>query len=63
MWKPSLNAAQPYALKQKAECFFWYRPTLVVPEQRPLNGCFVVVYVVHKEERVSVEGSSSEREG
>jgi len=26
-------------LRQKAECFFWYRPTRVVPEQRPLNGC------------------------
>jgi len=34
--KPSLYAAQPYA---KAECFFWYRPTRVVPEQRPSNGC------------------------
>ena len=21
------------------ECFFWYRPTWVVPDQRPLNGC------------------------
>ena len=21
------------------ECFFWYRPTQVVPDQRPLNGC------------------------
>ena len=21
------------------ECFFWYRPTRVVPYQRPLNGC------------------------
>jgi len=21
------------------ECFFWYRPTLVVPDKRPLNGC------------------------
>jgi len=28
---------------QKAECFFWYRPTRVVPEQRPLNGCCAVV--------------------
>jgi len=35
--KPSLNAAHPM-LRQKAECFFWYRPTRVVPEQRPLNG-------------------------
>ena len=26
------------------ECFFWYRPTRVVPDQRPLNGeCFGVV--------------------
>jgi len=25
-------------LRQKAECFFWYRPTRVVPERRPLNG-------------------------
>jgi len=21
------------------ECFFWYRPTHVVPDKRPLNGC------------------------
>jgi len=21
------------------ECFFWYRPTWVVPDQRPLDGC------------------------
>jgi len=27
------------------ECFFWYRPTRVVPEQRPLNGCVVCVCV------------------
>ena len=24
------------------ECFFWYRPTRVVPDQRPLNGCVCV---------------------
>jgi len=24
-------------LRQKAECFFWYRPTQVVPEQRTLS--------------------------
>jgi len=25
-------------------CFFWYRPTRVVPDQRPLNGrcCYVI---------------------
>jgi len=22
-----------------SECFFWYRPTRVVPDQRPINGC------------------------
>ena len=29
------------------ECFFWYRPTRVVPDQRPLNGrcCCCCVYV------------------
>jgi len=31
-------------LRQKAECFFWYRPTQVVPEQRPLNGCCCCSY-------------------
>jgi len=24
------------------ECFFWYRPTQVVPDKRPLNGCVCV---------------------
>ena len=24
------------------ECFFWYWPTRVVPDQRPLNGCVCV---------------------
>jgi len=27
------------------ECFFWYRPTRVVPDQRPLNGCCCCCYV------------------
>jgi len=26
------------------ECFFWYRPTRVVPDQRSLNGCVCVSY-------------------
>jgi len=43
--KPSLNAAQLYA---KAECFFWYWPTRVVPEQRPLNGCCCCCCLVHR---------------
>ena len=28
------------------ECFFWYRPTRVVPDQRPLNGCLCVCVCV-----------------
>ena len=29
------------------ECFFWYRPTWVVPDKRPLNGCVCVcIYVL-----------------
>jgi len=24
------------------ECFFWYWPTRLVPDQRPLNGCVCV---------------------
>jgi len=26
------------------ECFFWYRPTRVVPDKGPLNGCVCVIY-------------------
>ena len=28
------------------ECFFWYRPTRVVPEKRLLNGCVCVYYLL-----------------
>ena len=27
------------------ECFFWYRPTRVVPDQRPLNVCVCVCWI------------------
>jgi len=33
-------------LRQKAECFFWYLPTRVVLEQRPLNGCCCCIMYV-----------------
>ena len=26
------------------ECFFWYRPTWVVPDQRPLNGRCIIIW-------------------
>ena len=28
------------------ECFFWYRPTRVVPDEMPLNGCVCVCVCV-----------------
>ena len=28
------------------ESFFWYRPTRVVPDKRPLNGCVCVCVCV-----------------
>ena len=28
------------------ECFFRYRPTRVVPDQKPLNGCVFVCHSV-----------------
>jgi len=33
--------------QDRCECFFWYRPTLVVPDQNPLDGC-VCVLVLNK---------------
>ena len=29
------------------ECFFWYRPTRVVPDQRPLNGRCCLLLLVY----------------
>jgi len=37
--QPERSTLHSPMLRQKAECFFWYRPTRVVQEQRPLNGC------------------------
>ena len=41
------------------ECFFWYRPTRVVPDQRPLNGrccccCYCKLYFVMPRKSVIV---------
>ena len=30
------------------KCFFWYRPTRVVPDKKPLNGCVCVCVCVSK---------------
>ena len=34
----SINVARWSGCVWVGECFFWYRPTRVVPDQRPLNG-------------------------
>ena len=42
------------------EYFFWYRTTLVVPDQRPLNGCVcvcaesILAIVLHLHARSSI---------
>ena len=39
------------------ECFFWYRPTRVVPDQRPLNGrccCCCSCTFIHRRAAVSL---------
>jgi len=33
-----------WAAGRASECFFWYQPTQVVPEQRPLNSCYCPQY-------------------
>ena len=37
------------------ECFFQYRPTWVVPDKRPLNGCECVCVCAAGGGRVSVD--------
>ena len=37
-----------------SECFFLYRPTWVVPDQRPLNGCVCVCVCARARARARV---------
>jgi len=39
------------------ECSFWYRPTRVVPDQRPLNGRCCCVDTVLYDDAVDVVGT------
>ena len=38
------------------ECFFWYRPTRVVPDKRPLNGCVCVCVCVCVQYKTEKDG-------
>ena len=37
-WRKMIKEARWSGRVWVGECFFWYRPTRVVPDQRPLNG-------------------------
>jgi len=37
-WRKEIKEARWSGWVWVGECFFWYRPTRVVPDQRPLNG-------------------------
>ena len=37
-WRKMIKEARWSGWVWVGECFFWYRPTRVVPDQRPLNG-------------------------
>ena len=28
------------------ECYFWYQPTRVVPDKRPLNDCVCIIIII-----------------
>ena len=38
LWRKVIKEARWSGWVWVGECFFWYRPTRVVPDQRPLNG-------------------------
>ena len=41
-WRKMIKDVRWWGWVWVGECFFWYRPTRVVPDQRPLNGCVCV---------------------
>ena len=40
-------------------CFFWYRLTRVVPDQRPLNGCVCYLVLSHISSEFSIDAWQS----
>jgi len=38
-WRKVIKDVRSSGWVWVGECFFWYRPTRVVPDKRPLNGC------------------------
>jgi len=46
-WRKMINDVWWSGWVWVGECFFWYRPTRVVPDQQPLNGCVCGCVSVH----------------
>ena len=50
-WRKVIKEARWSGLVWVGECFFWYQPTRVVPDQRPLNGrcccCCCLISVIN----------------
>ena len=42
-WRKVIKEVRWPGLVWAGECFFWYRPTWVVPDKRPLNGCCIAM--------------------
>ena len=45
-WRKMIKDVRSSGWVWVGECFFWYRPTRVVPDKRPLNGCVCVCITV-----------------
>jgi len=43
-WRKTIKDVRWSGWVWVGECFFWYRPTRVVPDKKPLNGCVCVAY-------------------
>ena len=48
-WKKMIKDVRWSGWVWVGECFFWYRPTRVVPDKRPLNGCVCVYRITERE--------------
>ena len=45
-WRKMIKDVRSSGWVLVGECFFWYRPTRVVPDKRPLNGCVCVCLIL-----------------
>ena len=55
-WRKMIKDVRPSGWVWVGECLFWYRPTRVVPDKRPLNGCVCVSRTEQMNESLSIPG-------